>query len=393
MSGTFTITGSITDADGSTVNFTAIDTPDYQKVIAMSGMGSVGALSTAQVVSLPPPTAPSITNARTVASVNSIWNVSNGGSTRSNNVNIRGTTSSSYPSGTISVYIGGVFQGTVLSDVNGNWTYPLGVQGDATYAITATLTYNGVTSAASSSFSLTINPGLTGLPVGIGANMVDGSTFTWGGMVVATNSTNQSSNPNPNCCIVVDTHTISFTLLAGDNYTEFPSNRTEVAQNSGRLTDSQTFNINYEVMFSGSSPINDSFGPGQWCVVGQLHDSGGSSPPFEFNLGGDATHSGQAGGDALNVDYFNGTSFLNLYKAGSNISRGVWHTVEVILKPNGNASGGIIQVWIDSVQVVNQTNLTFFDTPPYYWKMGMYRGETEDQTQVLQYRNLLYAQS
>jgi hypothetical protein len=218
--------------------------------------------------------------------------------------------------------------------------------------------------------------------------MVDNKSFAWGGEGFVTNSTDQTTgHVNTACCVIDDTHTLNFTLLATDLYTDGTSNRSEAAF-SGRYAAGVTLNMSYEMWLSGSSSVNDDFGSGKWCVIGQLHDSGGSSPPMEINLGGDANNVGTIG-DQLCVDIYDGSIFSQKYRDSSgNLTRGSYHTFDIIIK--AHATAGILQMWIDGTQVVNYSG-ALFETAPYYWKFGMYRGPTpgEDQTQNYKIRNFL----
>lgn len=334
-------------------------------------------------------TAPTITNARTVSSQNTLFNIATAGTTLSSNLNIFGT--SSYAASTITFYVGGVSNGTTTTDGSGNWVYSPGVLADGAKSFTATVTSGGVASSQSSAYTLTINPGITSVSNThsgtntVGSNLWYQATLTWGGLNFRTESENAFANAN--CCIFVNTHQLDFTLLHTDNTPAQGSGQRSEILETGTHADGVTLNASYEFMLSATSPTNDCWSGGpigsdSWSVIGQYHDSG-SGPPVHENLLGSAS-----GGDTFNVWYNTATAIA--YAGTSNISRGTWHTVDVIMKPTSSGTGSILQIWFDGTQVVNLTNL--HGTTPYYWKMGWYRGPAPpgpDQDQTIRYRNFL----
>jgi hypothetical protein len=329
---------------------------------------------------------PVISNVRTVSSINTLFNCLNNGTTTSNNLNAHGSTSA--PDGsTVSVYNGATLLGTGTCS-GGGWTVPLGILADAAYTITATVTVGGSTSPASSGFNFTVAPGLTSLPGGVGTNITNNGTFFWGGVKYKTLNDPNATSP----CIIASTHQLDITLTPTDVWPGNNSNRSEISTTS--FGDGTTFNVTYEFLLSASSPINDAFGRGKWFVIGQLGDPitpinlGG--PPLEFNLGGDNGGTGPSpSGDNFCVDAALGGSLANRYRVNSNISRGVWHTIDLIAKPQ-QTSGALLEIWLDGAQIINSTSAPYFyGNRAYWWKVGLYRGGRKDQTQVARYRNLL----
>lgn len=370
------ITGPSTYSVSVSEPLSATDTPD-----ASSTGGGGGST----------PDAPVITRMRSAGAQNTLFNISNGGTTKSNHLDVYGTSANA--GATLSVYVGGSLDGTTTTDGGGNWLYTIDNLTDAAHVITAKVTVGSDTSAASANYGVTVSPGLTSLPVSVGQNMVNGSNFSWGGESFVTNSTNQTSgHTNSTCCVVTDTHRLTFTLLPTDLYTDFgsPSNRSEYAMN-GRYADGVTLNMSYGMKFSSGSPTNSNFGPGKWCVIGQLHDSGGSSPPFEWNFGGDANNSGTSG-DQLCGDYYNGSTYAQLYRMVGNLPRGVEHFVDITIKPH--ATAGRLLAYVNRVKVIDYSG-PLHEISPYYWKDGMYRGPTpgETSTQVYERRNFLCVRS
>jgi hypothetical protein len=338
--------------------------------------------------SMATPTAPSVTLMRNTGAKNTLFNISSGGTTKSNALDVYGT--SGYSSATLSVYVDNVVDGTTTTDGSGNWVYTLGsTLSDAAHTIAATVTVSGSTSVKSTTFNVTVTAGLTSLPVSIGQNMVNNQSFSWGGEGFVTNSTNQTTgHVNTACCIVADTHTLDFILKSTDLYTDVgTSNRSEIAM-TGRYADGVTINSSWQVWLDPSSPVNDNFGPSEWNVFPtQIHDSGGASPPVEMNLGGDANNSGTTG-DQLCIDKYNGTAFSQAFRDSGNLVRGTWHSFDMIAKLH--ATAGILSVCKNGVQVVSYTG-PLFGISPNYQKLGMYRGPTpgEDQDQHYKIRNFL----
>lgn len=333
---------------------------------------------------------PSITLARNTGALNPVFNISSGGTSKSNALDIYGTSSNA--SATLSVYVDNVLDGSTTTDGSGNWVYTLASSlSDAAHTIAATVTVGGNTSVKSSTFNVTVTAGLTSLPVSVGQNMTLGMDVTVGGMTCDIDGTTQAAgHVNANSCVVVDTHTLSLTVLPTDDDGQ-PSNRTEIEQRLTFPTDGQTLNISYQFILSG--PVNNSYAGGPvdgWCVIGQLHgQSGSGNPPYEQLMGINGV-----GGDVFSINYRNGSGTLvtAAYAGTTNLARNVLHTVDLILKPH--ATAGIIKTTLDGVVVLNYAG--GFGGPgqsPYFWKLGYYRGifGTETQTQTIQIQNFEYA--
>lgn len=333
--------------------------------------------------------APVITNMRTVASQNTLFNVASGANTRSSHLNVFG--SSSNVGATVTVLLGGVTQGTTVTDGSGNWVFALPEDlADAAYVATATVTVAGNTSSPSAAYNFTIIPGLTSLPGAVGSNVFNGDTLSWGGLNFNTNM--DTSDSNPNSCRIASTHQLDFTILPDDDWNG--SNRTEIEGNQF-FGDGSTFNMSYEILFSASSPVSNAYpggplGGGPWLVIGQMHDSfPGGQPPFFSNLGS-VDGNGPGDGYVVGTVPVGGGSPNFIYDSNSNMARGVWHTVDIIIKPA--SSGSIAKVWLNGTQIVNTAdNPVMHGQPSYYWKMGIYRGPTgtQTQTQLIRYRNFI----
>lgn len=393
---TFNITGSITDADGSKVDFTAIDTPDYNKVIAMSGMGSVGALSTAPGGIIVLPTAPIVSNVRTFSAVNSFWNVVDTGTTNSNNLNAHG--SSVYVGATVNVSLGGVFQGVATTDGSGNWTYSFGILSDATYVLSATITVAGITSLASSNFNFTIATPISGFTNIVQASMnIDNIPYILFAAGGAGNACPAYSFQEP------DTHTLRFEVHQGDRAPgDSNDERCEVGQPGPGTT---TWGINNRALRFTHEFLMETGGPNiasGWFIIYQIHNddvgAGVATSPF-ISIGLSGAGNTQSPGDRLYVQYRwwnagrGGTAnsnpaIVDAYIASSNITRGVWHTIDVNAFVN-NANAGSLQVWIDGVSVVNLSSINLGYGFKYYTEYGIYRGQSSTDIEAIRDRNML----
>ncbi len=346
-------------------------------------------------------TAPIVTVVRPASTLNPLFQVSTGGTTTSNNITVFGT--SIYGAGnTVRVYFSGVLKGTCLTNSIGQWNFAPGIIADAAHTITATITVGGVTSALSSSFVITIAPTLTSLPSAIGVNIPDSRNFNIDGWAVSTESNNGGPS-NPNTCIPTDTHTVSMTILPTDVW--LTNWCRDELQFTSRQTLGQTYNITYEFQLSAASQTNDiisygAAGAGQkvgHLTITQLHDiaagSGLNSEIYGMNLGVNGI------GDACNFVYVAGGSNTYPNQGTSPLSRGTWHTMDIILK-TGASPNAMLKVWLDGVQAVNATGVGIYGSTnvldTYYWKMGIYMGTnnppaqigTPDRAQTVLYRNV-----
>lgn len=329
------------------------------------------------------PTAPTISNIRTISSLNSAFNVSNGSSTTSNNLKVYGA--SGDIGATINVSLDGALQATATTDGSGNWACALGVIADGAHVATATITTGGGTSVASASYSFTITAGLTSLPVSVGQNITTESNLHWDATSFSTQSTTQSHNANPNCCIVVDLHTLSFTLLPTDVWDTFgPTGcRTEI-ETATTFIDGQTLNVTYEFKLPASNPVNDAFGSAGWTTIGDVHDAGSTSVPYNQFLG---NWSSNSHAEAFTATIKSNGTQTDAYEGSSDLTRDVWHTLDIKLKlVAAGGTTGLLQTWLDGIQVINYSG-DVGGIAPYHWKLGLYRGGTLDQTQVALYRN------
>lgn len=130
---------------------------------------------------------------------------------------------------------------------------------------------------------------------------------------------------------------------------------------------------------------------GNWFFNGQVHQTinpaGGGSPPFAMN-----TQIGEIG----TVEFVsNGNQAVTVAYEWRQ-QRGVW--VNYVLQLNFDPTGaqGKIHVWQNGVQVVNFNGITgetpTSGTQAYYWKFGIYRGQSPEYAAV-RYANMTYSAS
>lgn len=353
----------------------ATTTASAMRTTAGRSAPTVNALqATAPTISVP-----TISRVRPVSAGSSYWDVSSGGSTYSNNLEVNGT---SVANATVTVYHGGVSVGATTANAIGDWTYSyLSGLADTTHSITATATVNGQTSAQSSMFSFTVNASITPSSV-IGVNQPNHNTFNVSGW-----SKYAENDPtNPNACVPQDSHLIKFTSLSGDIWPDYPTCRTELDNNagtSGTFNDGQVFYVTYEFMLD---PIGGVLNSGSTsCNCGQVHSGAGTygvSGPFVPYL---------YRGDVFHFLAANTSSGWDTLYTLNPIKRNVWYNAEIQLKCDTSGSTGFVYCWLNGRQVVNSTgrhtSTSQISGTGYYWKFGVYRGENSGQTQILWYRN------
>jgi polysaccharide lyase-like protein len=202
-------------------------------------------------------------------------------------------------------------------------------------------------------------------------NGANNAHFNIDGIQVLVQNPNKSwslRNPDPYC--------LQFEVRPGDcwvdgSYVDHGNNRSEIEfsprYNSGvKLIFAATLNV------SGSAPTAVDF------YFTQLHAVSGSPPaPFYLQI---------AKGDYLEVITQNPNSNWNrIYRAPSPIRRG--QAMQLRSEVNMNTSGGYAKVWLDGNQIVNYSGAIGASNSQYYWKCGIYRGETPD-TLSLYLKNL-----
>ena len=351
----------------------------------MPGWSGEGWASTSSGVTV---TAPVITHSRTISALSPTYNILTGGTSQSSNQRVFGT--SLYNGGTISVHRGGVLLGTTIADASGNWSYALGIVADGTHAITATVTFSGQTSALSSTFSITIISPVTGF-----TNVPQQSFFLNGYQFQVQAEANSYGLQMP------DSHTIRFECRQGDQaWYDTPGSVDRVDISSGYpgflQLDQQPMKTTYEFMFEPgpSNSADDGF-----FLNWQLHadDAVAQVSPMIFvglcGAGGRWT-----AGDRFYVSlgYWyaalgalsNGTIvWTDVYIAPSNITRGVWHTLEIELTSNNNPGAGIFKCWVDGLSVVNYTGRLGYGTAMYPG-FDIYRSSVPE-TQTIHFRNII----
>ncbi|MBR1132241.1 heparin lyase I family protein [Bradyrhizobium iriomotense] len=193
-----------------------------------------------------------------------------------------------------------------------------------------------------------------------GTVTIDGSNYT----VQNANQSYSLSEP--------DTNTLRFQLQSGDYWNG--SQRSEIAGNTVYAAGTQ-INLSYDFMVE-PGPVDDANGPGEWTVIGQMHeDSLTGSPPFAVEL---------VNGDHMAIDI--GTSNpVYLYTDPNPLVRGQYYSMQVQVK-FANDSSGFLEVWRNGVQIVDYHGPIGNDLGTY-WKEGVYRSASS-QTMAVDYRNL-----
>jgi hypothetical protein len=334
-------------------------------------------------------TQPVISAVRPQSASTSFFDVTNGNSIQSNNVNVRGT---SVANATITVYQSGVSQGTTTADGGGNWAFPLSGLSDTTHVLTATATVDGNTSALSAPFNLTVTPPITQF-----TSTPSQSMYINGVEAIV------YSQGNPYSITSSDPHTIRFEVRTGDKWVTGGDatsnvNRCEVGlSRAGTMQPNNVpFYLTFEILWE-SGPVNDT----NWYLNYQHHNDDtsagipGSSPILAIGIGG--TTYAETPGDHFHVVYrwwndsvgaplHQGTlQTVDAYIAPTNVTRGVWHRVQLEALPN-NAGGGHLYAWFDGMQVVQLDNIDLGYGFPVYSEWGIYRAPSTVKNAV-QMRN------
>jgi hypothetical protein len=131
---------------------------------------------------------------------------------------------------------------------------------------------------------------------------------------------------------------------------------------------------------------------GNWFFNGQVHQTlnpaSGASPPFAMN-----TKIGEYG----QVIFVNNgdQNYVTAYEWPQ--IRGKWTNVVIQMNFDPTGVQGKINIWFDGTQVVNYAGITG-QTPSgggtqnYYWKFGVYRGQSPEY-QAVRYANMTYSSS
>jgi hypothetical protein len=284
---------------------------------------------------------------------------------------------SAYPGSEVRLYLNGEPLVSDAANDSGGWVFVLGEQDDGDYTLETTVVVNGEESARSQPFKVTIAPLLGRVTVGQGLR--SGSLFDLGPDEYEV----QNDNTNSAACVVVDGHTLHFTLKPQDNWNNY--NRTEVASHKN-FKDGDTIHITYKFMLD---PAHPAFGETATCT--QIHaNNDGSIAKLPclmqrqfYNNRNDSPTWANDKGDG-NQNWYDHTP----------ITRGAWHTEEIIVK---SGKPGIFKLWLDG-QLIRDETVIFGSqakppTPasPYYWKFGVYRGNAggHNETNAVIYRNML----
>lgn len=210
----------------------------------------------------------------------------------------------------------------------------------------------------------------------------------------------------------VDSQTLAFEVHSGDHWSDDASNHPTLTPERSEID-------GYNNMYVSGTPIEISYnftmGAGSanrapWFVIGQFHNNdqslgGSTSPPFEIDLcaaGGCVTGGGDhmtidvgwltANLSSLNPPLFTqtvngvGISYGYVYHDRNPIVRG--HTYAIVIQAKFHPTDGYAYVWRDGVQIVNYTGPLGFGYP-VYWKNGIYRAHTNNDTQRALYQNLV----
>lgn len=144
--------------------------------------------------------------------------------------------------------------------------------------------------------------------------------------------------------------------------------------------------MSYSICIEPGAPLTSN-----WFFTGQVHQtinpSGGSSPPFAMN-----TIIGETGQVEFvnngNQDFQIGNTWRQL--------RGVWYNYVLQLNFDPSGAQGKIHVWQNGTQIVNYNGVTgqtpTSGTQQYYWKFGVYRGQSPEY-QAVRYANMTYSSS
>jgi hypothetical protein len=312
-----------------------------------------------------PPGAPTISAVRPFSAASSSWDIGTGDTTLSNHIRVVGTAT---PGATIDVYLdgGGSPAASTAADGSGDWDVGIDSLSIASHFVTATQTSGSVVSDPSSAASFTVASNVTSFTsTPSGTFTMDSSTW-----IVWTAGAGYSlTNP--------DNFTLRFEVHSGD-HASFDSSAVDRSwiERSARLAVNDVFKCTYEVLMeSGDSQT------AAWFLLGAMHNDDTNdeppgvhtSPPFAIEMNGEklqvVIRYTSVGGDPSNGSPDLTTT--TLWTDGSDMSRDVWHRIEIEAKTN-QAGTGYLKVWVDGTQVVNYSgNLGFGDH--VYWEEGIYR--------------------
>jgi hypothetical protein len=177
-----------------------------------------------------------------------------------------------------------------------------------------------------------------------------------------------------------DSQTLRFELRSGDIYGNWGG--TERVELEQQIYVNGTFgypadtdlHVAYDFMLE---PGNRS--TSQWVVIGQWHHGDAGSPPFAVALRGERMQIITRTADT--------NAEVNMYTDPKPIQRGHYYSMDIWV----NFARCTLSVVRDGVPIVSFSGQGKLGTgnSRYYWKHGIYRAPTTNDTQVARYRNFI----
>ena len=176
-----------------------------------------------------------------------------------------------------------------------------------------------------------------------------------------------------------DSQTLRFELRSGDIYGNYGTERVELEQEIyvngtfGYPADTD-LRVAYDFMLEPGNRNTS-----QWVVIGQWHHGDAGSPPFAVALRGEHMQIITRTADT--------NAEVNMYTDPKPIQRGHYYSMDIWV----NFARGTLSVVRDGVPIVSFSGQGKLGTGTsrYYWKHGIYRAPTTNDTQVAHYRNFL----
>lgn len=176
-----------------------------------------------------------------------------------------------------------------------------------------------------------------------------------------------------------DSQTLRFELRSGDIYGNGGTERVELEQQIyvngtwGYPADTD-LHVAYDFMLEPGNPNTS-----QWVVIGQWHHGDAGSPPVAVALRGEYMQIITRTADT--------NAAVNMYTDPKPIQRGHYYSMDIWV----NFARGTLSVVRDGVPIVSFSGQRKLGTGTsrYYWKHGIYRAPTTNDTQVARYRNFI----
>lgn len=177
-----------------------------------------------------------------------------------------------------------------------------------------------------------------------------------------------------------DSQTLRFELRSGDIYGNYGgTERVELEQQIyvdgtfGYPADTD-LHVAYDFMLEPGNRNTS-----QWVVIGQWHHGDEGSPPFAVALRGEHMQIITRTADT--------NAEVNMYTDPKPIQRGHYYSMDIWV----NFARGTLSVVRDGVPIVSFSGQGKLGTGTsrYYWKHGIYRAPTTNDTQVARYRNFM----